>query len=106
MRVTLRRNRGAGAGRRPRVGVSLSGESLRYRSLRRVLPYMRPYRRALVVVGGVALVGLAAATAIPLVTKAVIDGPLADGDRTGLVALAALAFVFGTVEALTGYVRR
>ena len=67
---------------------------------------MRPYRRALVVVGGVALVGLAAATAIPLVTKAVIDGPLADGDRTGLVALAALAFVFGTVEALTGYVRR
>src|SRR5262249_33073276 len=70
------------------------------------MPYMRPYRSALVVVGGVALVGLAAATAIPQVTKAVIDGPLADGDRTGIAALAGLAFVFGVVEALAAFVRR
>jgi ATP-binding cassette subfamily B protein len=79
---------------------------VRYRSLRRVLPYVRPYRRALIAVGGVALFGLAAAVAIPLVTKAVIDGPLADGDRTGIAALAGLALVFGTVEALSAFVRR
>jgi ATP-binding cassette subfamily B protein len=67
---------------------------------------MRPYRRALVAVAGVALVGLAAAVAIPQVTKAVIDGPLADGDRAGIAALAGLALVFGIVEALSAFVRR
>jgi ATP-binding cassette subfamily B protein len=67
---------------------------------------MRPYRRALVVIGAVALVGLVAATAIPQVTKAVIDGPIADGDRQGIAALAALALVFGVVEAVTSYIRR
>ena len=79
---------------------------MRYRSLRRVLPYMRPYRRALVTIGAVALVGLVAAIAIPLVTKAVIDGPLADGDQQGMVALAALALVFGIVEATAAFIRR
>jgi ATP-binding cassette subfamily B protein len=67
---------------------------------------MRPYRRALVVIGAVALVGLVAATAIPQVTKAVIDGPIADGDREGIAALAALALVFGIVEAVASYIRR
>ena len=67
---------------------------------------MRPYRRALVAIGAVALVGLAAAIAIPQVTKAVIDGPLADGDRQGIAALAALALVFGIVEAASTFIRR
>jgi ATP-binding cassette, subfamily B, bacterial len=79
---------------------------VRYRSLRRVLPYLRPYRTALVIVAGVALVGLVAAVAIPLVTKAVIDGPLADGDRNGIAALAGLALLFGIVEAAAAFVRR
>jgi ATP-binding cassette subfamily B protein len=79
---------------------------VRYRSLRRVLPYLRPYRRALVVVGFCALVGLAAATAIPQVTKSVIDGPLADGDRSGIARFAALALLFGLVEAASSYARR
>jgi ATP-binding cassette subfamily B protein len=67
---------------------------------------MRPYRRALVAIGAVALIGLAAAVAIPQVTKAVIDGPLADGDRTGIAALAALALLFGIVEAVSAFIRR
>jgi ATP-binding cassette subfamily B protein len=67
---------------------------------------MRPYRRALVVVAFVALVGLAAAIAIPQITKAVIDGPLTDGDRQGIAALAALALLCGILEALSGFVRR
>ena len=79
---------------------------MRYRSLRRVLPYLRPYRSALVIVAGVALVGLVAAVAIPQVTKAVIDGPLADGDRQGIAALAGLALLFGIVEAGAAFIRR
>ena len=58
------------------------------------------------IVAGVALVGLVAAVAIPLVTKAVIDGPLADGDRQGIAALAGLALLFGIVEAGAAFVRR
>ena len=53
-----------------------------------------------------ALVGLVAAVAIPLVTKAVIDGPLADGDASGIAALAGLALLFGIVEACAAFVRR
>jgi ATP-binding cassette subfamily B protein len=79
---------------------------VRYRSLRRVLPYLRPYRTALVIVGGVALVGLGAAVAIPQVTKAVIDGPLTDGDPQGLAAFAGLALVLGIVEGFSAFVRR
>lgn len=79
---------------------------MRYRSLRRVLPYVRPYRRALAVIGVAATFGLAAAVAIPLVTERVIDGPLADGDEAGLVYLAALALAFGVIEATAALVRR
>jgi ATP-binding cassette subfamily B protein len=79
---------------------------VRYRSLRRVLPYLRPYRTALVIVGAVALVGLVAAVAIPQVTKAVIDGPLTDGDAAGLAAFAGLALVLGIIEGFSAFVRR
>jgi ATP-binding cassette subfamily B protein len=79
---------------------------VRYRSLRRVLPYLRPYRRSLVVIGVAALVGLAAAVCIPLVTERVIDGPLADGDEAALFALAAVALVLGLIESISALIRR
>ena len=79
---------------------------MRYRSLRRVLPYLRAYRRALVVIAIASAFGLAAAVAIPLVTEQVIDGPLADGDEQGSVTLAALALGLGVVEACAALVRR
>ena len=46
-------------------------------ALRRFLPYLRPHRHLLVLTVVAALVSLAAATAIPLLIKAVIDGPVA-----------------------------
>ena len=58
------------------------------------------------IIAGVALVGLVAAVAIPLVTKAVIDGPLTDGDRQGIAQLAGLALLLGIVEAGAAFVRR
>ncbi|MET0422138.1 MAG: ABC transporter ATP-binding protein [Acidimicrobiia bacterium] len=79
---------------------------MRYRSLRRVLPYLRAYRRPLVVISIAALIGLVAAVSIPLVTEHVIDGPLADGDEQALFALAGLALVLGLIEALSALIRR
>lgn len=45
--------------------------------VRRYLPYLRPYWRLVLVSGVAGLASLIAATAIPLVIKAVIDGPVA-----------------------------
>ena len=45
-------------------------------ALRRFLPYLRPQARLLALTLAAALVSLLAATAIPLLIKAIIDGPL------------------------------
>jgi ATP-binding cassette, subfamily B, bacterial len=75
-------------------------------SLRRLAPYMRPYaaRFALMVV--FAMFGVAATIVVPLVTKAVIDGPVADSDTVGLWALGLLATGVGVLEALLTFLRR
>jgi len=44
--------------------------------VRRYLPYLRPYWRLVAISGGSGLASLVAATLIPLVIKAVIDGPV------------------------------
>jgi ATP-binding cassette subfamily B protein len=43
---------------------------------------------------------------VPLVTKAVVDGPIARSDRPGLYALGAAAIALGLVEALLMFGRR
>jgi ATP-binding cassette subfamily B protein len=53
-----------------------------------------------------ALIGLGAATVVPLVTKRVIDGPIARGDHHGIVVLAGLALLLGTIEAGSAFLRR
>ncbi|MGH3560549.1 MAG: hypothetical protein ACRDTN_01750, partial [Mycobacterium sp.] len=45
-------------------------------ALRRLLPYLRPYRARWITMLVVAVISLAATVAIPLMTKAVIDGPV------------------------------
>ncbi len=78
----------------------------RLASLKRLWPYIRPYRGLLLLT----LVGALAATliqvAIPLITKDVIDGPIADGDKAGLVPLGLLALAFGVIEAFMFFLRR
>ncbi|MBS9532307.1 ABC transporter ATP-binding protein [Mycobacterium sp. M1] len=54
----------------------------------------------------VAVTGLAATVAIPLMTKAVIDGPVAHRDQPGLWALGAAATALGVTEALLMLTRR
>ena len=54
----------------------------------------------------VALLGTGATIVVPLVTKAVIDGPIADRDERGLFTLGAFAVALGVVEAVLMFVRR
>ena len=78
----------------------------RLASLKRLWPYIRPYRGLLLLT----LIGALAATlvqiAIPLITQDVIDGPIANGDKAGLVPLGLLALAFGVIEAVMFFLRR
>jgi ATP-binding cassette subfamily B protein len=78
----------------------------RLSALLRLLPFTRPYRGLVVLTFAAALLATLAQLAVPLLTKAVVDGPIADGDRAGLVPLLALALVFGVAEAALFFLRR
>jgi ATP-binding cassette subfamily B protein len=52
------------------------------------------------------LLGVGAGIVIPLVTKAIVDGPVARGERSLLLPLALVAFGLGAVEAILTFVRR
>ncbi|HEX9342669.1 MAG TPA: ABC transporter ATP-binding protein [Actinomycetota bacterium] len=52
------------------------------------------------------MLGVGAGIVIPLVTKAIIDGPVAGGQRGKLLPLALLAFGLGAVEAVFTMIRR
>src|SRR5256714_8186575 len=82
------------------------GTGMRFVSLRRTWPYVRPYLRQMITMLVAASVGVGAATVIPLVTKGVIDGPIAHHHRTGVVVLAVLALSLGTIEAVSAWLRR
>jgi ATP-binding cassette subfamily B protein len=79
---------------------------MRFAALRRVRPFVRPYRRQMGVMLVCALVGLVAATLIPLVLKDVIDGPIPRHSQTGIALLAALALALGLVDSGSGFLRR
>ena len=53
-----------------------------------------------------ALLGVGAGIVIPLVTKAIVDGPVARGERSLLLPLALIGFGLGAVEAVLTFVRR
>ncbi|MDX6321462.1 MAG: ATP-binding cassette, subfamily bacterial [Propionibacteriaceae bacterium] len=75
-------------------------------SLWRMRRYLLPYRARFIAMIVFAAVGLAAGIVIPLVTKAVIDGPIAESDKTGLYALGLFALALGMVEATLMFFRR
>jgi ATP-binding cassette subfamily B protein len=78
----------------------------RLSSLARLWPFARPYRRLIALTFTGALLATLAQLAVPLVTRAVVDGPIAHGDRAGLVPLLALALAFGVAEAALFFLRR
>ncbi|MCW2702739.1 MAG: transporter [Blastococcus sp.] len=78
----------------------------RLSALLRLWPFARPYRGLMALTFSAALLATLAQIAVPLLTAAVVDGPIADGDRAGLVPLLALALVFGVAEAGLFFLRR
>jgi ATP-binding cassette subfamily B protein len=68
--------------------------------------YLRPYAVRLVFIWLAAIVGIAAAIALPLISEQVIDGPVAHGDSNGLLPLGLLAIGVGVIEALLIFLRR
>ncbi len=76
------------------------------RNLRRVVPYFAPHVATMWFVGLSALVSIAAGLATPMLAKAVIDGPIARGDRGAIVPWAAAAVLLGVLETGLAHLRR
>ncbi|MFC5946769.1 ABC transporter ATP-binding protein [Pseudonocardia lutea] len=75
-------------------------------ALRRLAPYVRPHRRALLGSGAAALAATLAALVIPLVTRRIVDGPIARGDLSPLPWLVGGVLALGLAEAVLLLVRR
>ena len=78
----------------------------RNRALLRVLPYLRPYRRHIAIIVASSVVSTGAQVALPLIVKAVIDGPLRHGDRAGIVRWCFIAAGLAGVEIVLAFTRR
>lgn len=76
------------------------------RSLWRLRGYLRPYRAHLAVMGSTALVGVFVSLSIPLVTKSIIDGPIAEHRSGEILPLGLLALALGITEAALILIRR
>jgi ATP-binding cassette subfamily B protein len=74
--------------------------------LLRLLPYLKPYRVRWIAMITIALISLVATVAIPLMTKAVIDGPIRHRDQHGLWVLGLAATAVGVAEAVLWFIRR
>ena len=77
-----------------------------FEALWRTREYLRPYRWQLAAMLALAFGAVATEIVIPLLTKAVIDGPIAHGERSLLVPLGIAAVVLGTAEAALNMIRR
>ena len=75
-------------------------------SLWRLRGYLRPHLPALAVMLGTSLAGVGLSIAIPLVTKALIDGPITDRELAPVLPLGLLALGLGVLEAVLIFWRR
>ncbi|HEU5384784.1 MAG TPA: ABC transporter ATP-binding protein [Streptosporangiaceae bacterium] len=75
-------------------------------ALWRLRGYLKPYRIHMIVMLVAACSAVAAEIAIPLLTKSVVDGAIAHGDKGLLIPLALAAAGLGATEALLNMIRR
>jgi ATP-binding cassette subfamily B protein len=75
-------------------------------SLRRLTPFVRPYRAQMALMALSALGATLVGVAVPLHTKNLIDGPIAHHDKAALWPLGALVLLFGLAEAALFWLRR
>jgi ATP-binding cassette subfamily B protein len=78
----------------------------RLSALLRLWPFARPYRGMIALTFGAALLATLSQLAIPLITAAVVDGPIAHHDKRGLLPLMGLAVLFGVAEGSLFFLRR
>ncbi len=76
------------------------------RSLWRLRSYMRPYVGSLVIMAVSAVTGVFVSMSIPLVTKTMIDGPIADKETGPILPLGLLTLALGVTEAALVLIRR
>lgn len=94
---------------RLRSDPSIAARPARLRSatdLLRLLPYLMPYRTRWLAMIVIAIASLVATVAIPLMTRAVIDGPVRNRDQHGLWVLGSVAVAVGIAEATLWFIRR
>ena len=75
-------------------------------ALWRLRGYLKPFRIQMIVMMAAALAAVAAAIAIPLLTKVVIDGAIAHGYKGLLIPLGLAAIGLGAAEGLANMLRR
>ncbi len=75
-------------------------------ALWRLRGYLKPFRVQMVVMFAAAFGAVTAEIIIPLLTKAVVDGAIAHGDRRLLIPLSLAAIGLGVAEALLNLIRR
>ena len=75
-------------------------------ALWRLRGYLKPFRVQMVVMFAAAVGAVTAEICIPLLTKAVVDGAIAHGDRRLLIPLSLAAIGLGVAEALLNLIRR
>jgi ATP-binding cassette subfamily B protein len=75
-------------------------------ALWRLRGYLRPFRIQMIVMLGAALGAVAAEIVIPLLTKSVVDGAIAQGNKELLIPLSLAALGLGVAEALLNMIRR
>ncbi|WP_194894261.1 ABC transporter ATP-binding protein [Catenulispora pinisilvae] len=77
-----------------------------FASLRRLTPFIRPYRGQMVLMTLSALGATLVGVAVPLLTKDLIDGPIAHHNKAALWPLGGLVLLFGIAEAVLFWLRR
>jgi ATP-binding cassette, subfamily B, bacterial len=78
----------------------------RFRALWRMRTYIRPYRGQMVLMFVCAALGVGASIFIPLITMAIVDGPIANGSRSQLLPMFGLALFLGIAEPALIFARR
>ena len=90
----------------PSIAAPTTRAPERSRNLWRLRPYLKPHRRRLSVMFTTAMLGVAVSLTVPLVTRAIIDGPVTRRELSMLVPLALLALGLSISEVLLVWMRR
>ncbi|HEX4729514.1 MAG TPA: ABC transporter ATP-binding protein [Jatrophihabitans sp.] len=86
--------------------VPASTERASVKNLLRLWPWLRPYRGYLIAMLTLATLAMVVQSTLPLITAALIDGPVARHQPSGMYGLIGLALLFGVAEAVLFGLRR